>query len=248
MTRDPDRNIKPQTDGERFDEPLDRLVSGAKPAVPGFEGDLADFRAGVKQRVAVVRRRRRRRLAARGALAAAVLLVGLVGLDFQDLGSDGFDVEKIDTKGSYEAYQEKFRDSRFIVQDDWTEAEAEEYHRLIRSHYGKPIGMEGYQVDDAPPHLFISRDIELSTGRHIISGSTVQVEEKEMGKEDALFMLKEIMPIRDRVKSGEIPARKGRRLMTLRGIQFDCRSWELEINGRRATILEGTPVADEKGP
>ena len=155
MTRDPDRNIKPQTDGERFDEPLDRLVSGAKPAVPGFEGDLADFRAGVKQRVAVVRRRRRRRLAARGALAAAVLLVGLVGLDFQDLGSDGFDVEKIDTKGSYEAYQEKFRDSRFIVQDDWTEAEAEEYHRLIRSHYGKPIGMEGYQVDDAPPHLFI---------------------------------------------------------------------------------------------
>ena len=240
MTCDPDR-MKRSPEEDRFQEPLDCWLRDQKPPAGKPMGELAELRTTVKARVHTARRTRRRQVASRSVLVAAVLLLGVVVMDFQDLGSDGFELEQIEGSLSPTLLKNKFRGSVFNPPPGATEAENDEVSRIITGRLGTVKDIWGIQVDDEPVFWSITREAVLSSGKVHTYTSPPKGVPQDHSRELGMFMMKKVLPLHDTLKSGELASRTGRRTVRLDGMLFSCRTWEVTVEGRRVVYIEGLP-------
>lgn len=225
----------------QFQEPLDRWLREQKPPTPESEDDLARLRTSVKEGVREARRARRRRLTARGAMVAAVLLVGFTALDFRDTGSDGFEMVEVEGELTPRVLKNEFRGTGMNKMEGTSEAEDDELNRLATARAGEVVEVMGTKVDDQPVFWNVKRRYVLSSGRAFVLGHPAQTPRFVPPQEMVKFLVLEFLPLEDKILSGELPTEKGSLRVTVDGVEFDCRTWSLDLEGRRVTYILGEP-------
>ena len=205
---------------------FEKFIRDYRPDVPENLVDKKVQWAMLREKIRQKRIQTKRQRLKRSIGAVALIGVMFVSGNLSQLGSDGFDIQELDTNGQYgQVYQHVFRKDKFNVPKGTPESTVEAFVQEMALDTGVVRSVEGIRIGDCTWWMI--------TREYVVNGESTFTSERSddplscRSRQVGRFWIENSAALLPMVESGEIQV-SGETEITLEGYSFKVKVWSLE--------------------
>ncbi len=226
-----------------FNAPFDQWLRGQKPPDPAFVKNMDQFLYGVSQKRAAekkVRAAKRKKRLASGSAVMCVVLLSIGVFNFQDVGSDGFDLAEVkNTDIAGRIFKNEYRGDGFNVLGGETDQVVQEINHQIAAKEGEVVKVEGWSFQ-GETYWCVSRKFN-ALGESKILSDISKIPETKLTRKFLGFLIEQWPVFESQIETGEIKPGSKSTKQDIDGVTFLITSWFIDLPDGELIYFEGLP-------